>query len=243
MKIALEVSPRKFAFFMLVLVAVVCFASLVANMLYIASGSQSDLVFRAVQFFSVEAERSIPTWYSSFALMCCAVLLALIAYQKGRVSDPYKWHWRGLTGIFVYLSLDEAVSLHEELDKVMESLLGQVEGLPYPWVIAGGFAVVIVGALFLRFWLHLPTLYRWLFVGAAALFVGGSIVFEVIGGSMRGSTLYTVMVHLEELFEMGGVVLFIFTLASYIRDFLPGLQVQVRDAERIPSMSRAVAPE
>src|SRR5437762_1529194 len=56
--------------------------------------------------FSVNAEQTIPTWYSVILLLIAAVLLAAIAQVKLARREKFRWYWLGLAIIFLYLSID-----------------------------------------------------------------------------------------------------------------------------------------
>ncbi len=73
--------------------------------------------------FSVDNEGNIPTVYSVLALLFSSILLGTIAHAKNLDSDRYKKHWKILSFIFLYLSLDEAGQIHEQFIDPMRSLL------------------------------------------------------------------------------------------------------------------------
>jgi hypothetical protein len=65
------------------------------------------------QMFILDFEANVPTWFSSGLLLYAAVLLALLAADASCGARPFVNHWRFLAVLFVYLSIDEAVSIHE----------------------------------------------------------------------------------------------------------------------------------
>ncbi|MFZ2052894.1 MAG: hypothetical protein WAU81_01735 [Candidatus Aminicenantales bacterium] len=73
---------------------------------------------RFVRLFNVEAENNIPTLFSTVLLLFAACLLAVISLLKRRQSDPHRWCWAILSSGFLYLTIDEASSLHELLNRV-----------------------------------------------------------------------------------------------------------------------------
>jgi hypothetical protein len=69
-----------------------------------------------VGLFSLSYEGNLPTWYSSALLLACAITLAAIAPSAAAGQGRY---WGLLSALFGYLSIDEAVGLHEQLDVVV----------------------------------------------------------------------------------------------------------------------------
>ena len=68
-----------------------------------------------IPLFYVDLESNIPTWYSSFALLFAAALLAVITMDKIGKRDKYRRHWGALSLIFLLLSIDEISMIHEYL--------------------------------------------------------------------------------------------------------------------------------
>ncbi len=226
MRIEIAFTPRKFALLLAVIVAAIWILSLLTNLVPFMIELKTNRELNLVHFFDVNSERSLPTWYSSFALMFCAVLLGSIAQRKRQEQDAYRWHWFGLALIFIYLSIDEAESLHEILIEPLRALIGQSTLLYYPWVLVGLVLVLIVSLLYFRFLFHLAPKYRFLFVASAILFVAGAIGFEIIDGVVESlfgehNLGFVLLFHIEELLEMLSVVLFIYTLSVYIDEYLP----------------------
>ena len=73
-----------------------------------------------VPLFDLDGERNVPAWFSSSMLFLCGFLLAMIAFFKKTEGAPYALHWSGLSIIFLYLSLDEAISIREGLNNARQ---------------------------------------------------------------------------------------------------------------------------
>jgi len=143
-------------------------------------------------------------------------------------SDRYKNHWKILSFIFLFLSLDEAGSLHEKLIDPMRSLLKASGFLYFTWIVPFGFLVAIFLLSYSKFVLHLPVATRKLFVAACALYIGGAIGMEIPGGYLYStmgmeSVPYLIVATVEESLEMVGIVVFIHGLISYIKTYLGGV--------------------
>ncbi len=166
---------------------------------------------------NVDAEANVPTWYQSSMLLVCSVLAGWTASRRMRSGERFATHWWGLTVIFAILSLDEAISLHENLTEPIRSATGPSDYLSNAWIIPGAVITAVVSLLYVRFLLHLETPVRGLIFLGAALFVGGALGMEVVDGHIGElygpySTPYYVGTTLEEVAEMVGAVLFVYAL-------------------------------
>lgn len=175
------------------------------------------------RLFNVDRELNVPTWFQGSTLLLCSAVLLVIAYSHWRDNRSPYWRWWGALGVgFAGLSFDELAGVHERLIAPMRDLLDDPGGLLYfPWVLPGIVIVVVLGAAFIPFLLSLPTWARNGFLVSAALFIGGALVMEMIDGAIISahgsySRLYVIGVHVEELLEMLGAVMFLTTLLEYI---------------------------
>ena len=178
--------------------------------------------------FGLDYEGNIPTFYSFLALLFSSVLLGAIAYVKNLDSDRYKNHWKILSFIFLYLSLDEIGQLHEDLIDPMQKLLKATGFLYFAWIVPFAFLVAIFLFSYSKFLLHLPVSTKKMFVAACALYIGGAMGMEIPGGYLASTTgmqtvPYLIVITLEESLEMLGIVVFIHALMSYIKIYLGGV--------------------
>jgi hypothetical protein len=172
----------------------------------------------------VDAEASVPTWFSSSILLLCSMLLGLITYTAKRAGDRYSLYWGVLSIVFVLMSLDEQVSIHERFIEPLRSLLDTGGILYFASVLPGIVFVVIFGLVYRRFLFNLPVTIRRLFVGAGALYVLGSIGMEMVGGfvaDLRGehNLPYITLTTVEEFLEMFGAIVFLYALIRYTHCF------------------------
>jgi hypothetical protein len=177
-----------------------------------------------IALLAVDAEANIPAWFSSSILLLCSVLLGVITYTVKRAGDRYSLYWGVLSIVFVLMSLDEQVSIHERLVEPLRSLLDTGGLLYFAWVIPGGAFVIIFGLVYTRFLFNLPVTIRRLFVAAGALYVSGSLGLEMIGGLVsdlrgQGNLLYIALVTVEDFLEMSGAIIFLYALARYTNCF------------------------
>ena len=227
MKFQIPLTPRAVTQFLLRVVASLVVLSSLSNItLLFFRDSRFAKYFLTV--FSLDKEANIPTFYSFLALLFSSLLLSVIAHAKNLDSSPYKQHWKILSFIFLYLSIDEASQLHEKLNHPMRNLLHGTGFLYFTWVVPLAVLVVIFLFSYSKFLFHLPVSTRKLFVAATALYIGGAIGVEMLGGYVAYTTgqenvSYVIVTTLEEFLEMLGIVVFIHALVSYIKTYLGGV--------------------
>ncbi len=231
MKFHIFLTPAAVTQFLLRVVAFLVVISLLSQMTVYFLPNYPSLDYFA-KAFSVDRERNIPTLYSALALLFSSILLGAIAYAKNLDSDRYKKHWKILSLIFLYLTLDEAGQLHEKFIDPMRALLNATGFLYFTWIVPFGFVVAIFLLSYTKFLLHLPASTKKLFVAASILYIGGAIGIEMVG-AYQASTVgmqtisYLITATIEELLEMLGIVVFIHALTSYINKYLGGVSWKV----------------
>jgi hypothetical protein len=233
---------------LIVIVLFLTLAGLGAKFLRWILGDEGLL--QLLTLFYVNEEAAIPTWYSSSTLLLSSVLLAVIAVAKRRNHDRYTLHWLGLSIIFLFLSMDEVIQVHEalggaEIQPLLSNFLGLTpSGFIYHiWVVPGAAVVLVFVLAYLRFLIRLPQETRRLFLVAGTLFVLGALGLEILtariiyefGGieSWRENAgaipqiIAGIITSIEELLEMLGIVVFVYALLSYIRSYMKGLTIRV----------------
>jgi hypothetical protein len=185
-----------------------------------------DQAFGFVRLFYVDSEGNIPTFFSSILLLLASLLLWFITVLKKSSRDSYRRHWAILASILFFMAVDEAVGLHEMLNRVGWAVTGQRKGgiFHYGWVMFGMAMVMAVALSYLKFFFSLPARTRMEFFTAAAVFVGGAIGVEVLEGYYsashdgEGNFQFSMFATVEEGLEMAGVIVLINALLNYVID-------------------------
>lgn len=216
--LALTLRPRAIAWLLSGITIVLGLASTAVQIGKYVYGYRADWT-RAI---NLDREMNIPTVYSGLLLLSCALLLHGIAQQKQQTGDRFARRWRWLSRIFVFLALDEVLSIHEILiiPEVAEALR-LPSFLQQVWVIPAAVFVVWLGYLYWPFWRQLPRRTRRDTAIAAALYVGGALGFEMIGGAYadwdgQQNLTYALLATVEELLEMFGLIVFLLALLGYL---------------------------
>jgi len=181
--------------------------------------------------FDLLEEGNVPTFYAATALLLCGLLLGLIWAVKKHDKDRYAFHWGLLALVFTFMAFDEAASIHELLMAPLRNIFSLSGIFFFAWVIPYGLLLIVLGILYLKFLFNLPACFRNLFIVSGAIFVSGALGVELFEGrsfEMRGQE-YDLVVYIyitvEEVLEMLGILLFIYSLLSYIDRELKGLRI------------------
>jgi hypothetical protein len=177
--------------------------------------SQSGLV----PLLSLSYEHNLPTFYSAALLLACSLLLSLIAAGARKNGERFVPAWWVLAAGFLYISLDEVLSFHEEASQWL-SLDGV---LHFSWVVPAAAVVLVVGAAYVPFLRRLPRPMRLRFLLAGAIYVGGAVGMELPLGwwTVHHGTDnlgYALIDAVEESMEMLGLNLFLLALLDHLAD-------------------------
>jgi hypothetical protein len=216
---------RPAALFRGLLIVAVAFAAVSAAIALLNMYGVDTPFDQVAKRLDVDAEATVPAWFSSVTLFFCALLIITIAGQERcRRLVPYWW---ALAVGFLVLSLDEAASYHELLNEKLDDsgTTGKIV-----WIFPAFVLVAIVGLAFVGLLRGLPVRYRRLFVMAGFLYVFAALGLEAIGGAIvvshggleaeeSGQNLpYIAESTAEELIEMLSVAVFTYALASYAEE-------------------------
>ena len=168
-------------------------------------------------FFDVDMEENLPTWFSGFILLVATTFLWILMREKAAKGDPMAGRWKLLFVGFCFLSIDEIAGFHETVNTLITP--------SWAW---GGAAISLGLLIYFRSFLQsLPMKIAVGFLVAGALYVGGAVGMEFVGEPIPADTLlYKMTTLVEEGGEMFGVILFIRTLLNYMES--PALVIGVK---------------
>lgn len=212
----ISIKPRHLLLVLLGVMAALVAVSYLFLVVTVALGVDAGIVVSARKFFNVDAETNLPSWYSS-TLLAVAGLSALELGRRMIVERaPWRWHWTVIGLGFLYLSLDELVSLHEYL---AVGLVPEVGPLTSPWVVIAVPLALAAALFYVKFLLAQPRRTSGLLLLAGFLYVFGAAGFEMIASEMASlgvdpaGMLYGTTQHVEEAFEMTGVSILVYVVA------------------------------
>ncbi len=236
--IEIRISPKRVARFLGFIVLGLILTSTLGTISH--EFLSQDIAQEIGRLLYVDAEANIPSTYSSWSLLLCSIILAVIAIVESKGS--YSFHWKSLSLIFFYLSIDEAVMLHEStIPKIGRWLLPSfnLSGfLSFAWVIFGAAFVLVFLLIYWRFVFSLPNQTKFLFMIAGIIYITGAIGVECIGGwyaDLYGykNHIYSTIATFEEALEMIGILVFIYALLQHINLYLPSIKIHIKGQKKV----------
>jgi hypothetical protein len=185
-----------------------------------------------LRMFDLGTEANLPTWYQVITIAFAGFLLTIIASTKRSIGDKLTWFWMFMGAVFFFLSADEASGIHEALGSIMEKRMPTSGALSYGWIIP----YVIFGLVFLavvwKFLASLPPKFRMLFILSGIVYVSGAVGMEMVEGHFDSTVgqftnLGVTLRLIEETLEPTGILLFNYSLLTYIREQLPQIFFRV----------------
>lgn len=191
-----------------------------------------DVAMGFIPLFDLNGEANAPTFFSQFLLLFAGLLLGRVAWSKSRTGGQFARHWMVLAGVFAFLSVDEAAGIHELLIEPLRDSLGLGGVLYYAWVLPYTIGVIVLGLFILPLLKQLPPIILKLFLLSAALYVGGAIGVELLGGQHAErygdqTVVFSILTTIEESMEIGGVIVFIHALLLHVRSCCPTLRLHL----------------
>lgn len=184
------------------------------------------------RLFNLNTECNIPTFFSSLLFVVCSVLQFIISGSRRSMNDPLYYRWFILGIIFLFLALDETVSIHETFREPFQLMFQTTGLLNYAWVIPYGIAVLMLSAIYAHFIYTIPSSIRTIFLSSALIYLSGVLGFEMLGGAYDESygtnkIGYAMLYTVEEMLEMVGLVVFIYGLLRFIEDTVGGITIRI----------------
>jgi hypothetical protein len=224
----ITLNPRKIALFLLAIAVFLTVSFMITQAIKFYT-PETRLKWHFITMFSMGQENTIPTWYSTLLLFAAAALLALIGLSCKLEKNRFTYHWLIMSLIFLGLSVDESASLHEKLGTELSarfSIPGAI--FYYTWVIPGIIFVLLFLGAYMRLLLHLPAKTRNQFLIAGIIFVTGAIGFEMAAApysDLRNDMGFALLITAEEFLEMLGIIVFIYSLMTYLEKRFDGFQL------------------
>ncbi len=170
------------------------------------------------RLFGLDGEMGLPAWFSGLLLFLCAQALWLLS-DTSRNGSRRRWarHERVLSVVFLYLSLDEVSSIHEQTIYPLREALDLDGPLFFAWVVLFVPLTLLLGVFFVGYVRALPRAAAVLVVLSGVVYVGGAAGVEMLGSVLYiagdvDSVTYAVVITFEEGMEMVGALLFLSTV-------------------------------
>ena len=232
--VSFRISPQKITRVLSLFVAFLVVTGIIVQSMKFTLGEEfmrQKHLWWLIDKFDLDGEFNVPNLYQTLSLFLCVGLLAMIARAAKNSDKMYARQWWGLAIFFFYLACDEGVELHEMTIQPLRNIFGTGGYFYYAWVLLPVMLVPILGTLYFRFLLDLPSKFRWLFISAGTVFISGAAGMEMLGGHIRKvygleSIQYVAETIMEESLEMIGILIFIYALLSYLSHYVKEFQFQ-----------------
>ena len=103
--------------------------------------------------FNLSRENNFPTYFSAFLLLFSGLLALVICQYKKSTKAKFRLQWMLLGLVLIFLSLDEAVQIHERLTKFTAPKFTFLDSafLTFAWVIPYIILILVVAVYLLKF--------------------------------------------------------------------------------------------
>ena len=231
----INLSPRNAVIWLSAIAIFLLVAHLITiTMPYIFEGFEHGLVRVLFSLFFIDGEGNVPAIFSTLLFLINAALFLMVWKAAGLAGDSQKV-WLLLACEFVFLALDESISIHERLIDPLIQALGATGIFYYAWIIPYGIGVVLLAIIAIPvFWRMQKTIRFW-FGLSAATYLFSAIGLEMISGKYlvmmneKKDIVWILMITLEESLEMVGLIILVYALLLLLRNkyngfmiFLPG---------------------
>jgi hypothetical protein len=184
-----------------------------------------EVVTSKLWILDADTETGVLTWMSVLGLFAAASLFFLNGKEALSEHRSRVLPWFILAVVFGLMSFDEFYGLHEKLSGLVEGAVrhlvtGQAGLLYFAWAAPAGVLAVLGLILILPFLASLGRRTCRLIYASAALFLGGAVVMEMLGGRVAEAEgvyalKYRLFVNVEEGLELLGILLLLYALSEY----------------------------
>ncbi len=226
----IEIEPERVFRVLLTVIILLTILAIAAELTRNFDATDRDALPRTLRIirrnFNPSAEQTVGTWFTAGMLLGAGLLVAAIAAAARAARDRWARHWLGVAIILIFLSCDEGASLHEQLGDWVKDVIPTGGPFLWAWVVPYSIFAAVVGLTYLSFLRALPPDSRRQFILAAAIYIGGALIIEMIEAGItdargRGGGPVTVLAVVEETAEMAGVAYLIYALLHHIAEHVP----------------------
>lgn len=225
-------SPERLFRYLLIIITVL----LAANVIGIATSRifYHGHIFGLAYIFNFNINTSIPALFE-FVIIFFSSLILIAITVKSRTIGERHWIWFSLSILFVVLSLLKIVPLMRIIYFLIHYLKHAITNTSLIIIIivlASLLTLYIIKSI-ISFHLKLSSHFRKMFLLSAGIFIFGAIILDQIGNIIgvqygKQSLIYALMYTIEELMEMLGIAVFIYSLTQYFNDKFGDLSISIK---------------
>lgn len=212
-----------------------------------------ERVFGLVRLVDMDRERNLPTLFST-CMFLVSSLLCFGVWRARRLEMRPVNTWLFLSGLLLFLAVDECCQVHEYFKDPTRDMLGTSRGFFGPaWVIPYGIAACLLFAVLIPFFIRQEKPIRRLLAISAGTFMAGAVGLEMLAGkyialseaklgdefSMSMDLKYGLFVAAEESLEMLGLAISIFALMTLLQKTHGGLVINLPASDPVASSEKS----
>jgi hypothetical protein len=203
--------------------------NLVAIIQYVSSGEvEHGFSYYFYNAFNFEAEKNLPTYFSVILLFSSSITFLIIRLLvSSNIPFYIKSYWSQMSFIFLVLSIDEMVRLHERMGYITRNYIPiEATGFfRYAWVVPMIGLLIVFGLYSIKFLMYIPKNLSKGYIIAGFLYVLGALGFEMV--SAKISTLpmydakdlhYYLAMSTEESLEMVSIIILLYFNLEYMKE-------------------------
>ncbi len=220
--------PRLIIFFFVI--------DLLLIFLYLINWGIGQPFLKLTSLLDVDGEKSLPTWYSSIQLFTIAIFFFVFAFENFNYKNAQTWFLILFPILFLTLSLDEIVQIHEWFGVKSDILLKggtrkntafHITGI---WMILLGipFAALMLFLFhFLKRYLDERKVILKKYIVGLLIFIGSAAGIEALSNFLvaEKSTAFMILACLEEMGEMIGATFILW--ATYDLNLFHNISIQI----------------
>ena len=201
---------------------------------YIFEGFEHGLVRLLISLFFLDGEGNVPAIFSTCLFLINAVIFLIVWKAACHAGDSQKI-WLFLSSLFVFLAIDESISIHERLIDPLRQALHATGIFYYAWIIPYGIGIVLLSIFMIPVFWRMQKRIRFWFGLSAATYLFATIGLEMISGKYlvmmneQKDIVCIFMITLEESLEMVGLIILVYAQLLLLRHnyngfliFMPG---------------------
>ena len=210
------------------------------GMPYLLDGFDHGLVRVLFSLFFLDGEGNLPAIFSTWLFLINAALFLMVRQAAGRAGDSQKI-WLVLAIVFVFLALDESISIHERLIDPLRQALDATGVFYYAWIIPYGIGVVLLAIVAIPVFWRMPKRIRFWFGLSAVIYLFAAIGLEMVSGKYlvmmneNKDIVWILMVTLEESLEIAGLIILVYALLLLLRNTYNGFMIIMPGPDDAPS--------
>jgi len=227
----IRMSPRNTVIWLSAIAIFLVVAHLITiGLPYAMGGFEHALVRVMFSLFFLDGEGNLPSLYSTWLFLINAILFLMVRKAAGLNGDSQKI-WLVLSIVFVFLALDESISIHERLIDPLRQAWHATGVFYYAWIIPYGIGVGLLAIIAIPVFWRMQKRIRFYFGLSAVVYLFAVIGLEMISGQYlvmmneKKDIVWILMVTLEESLEMVGLIILVYALLLLLRNKYNGFMI------------------